>query len=197
LARARVARGGELASVAGVARRQSPALSDPDHPMKIFAAAALAVLLIGPAPAFAKSYTLPDDNAIAVVTIPDAWDTEEIDDGVESTSPDENVYVAVEVVDAENIEAGVKAALKYLIDNKVEIDPATEKRQQGKINDMDAITLGYSGKDEDGPTNVSVSVIVVSDKKMLLLTYWGTPDGEKANAEDLGKILMSIKKVAN
>jgi len=38
--------------------------------------------------AFAKTVKNPDDNTVAIVTIPDAWTINEMDEGVEVTSPD-------------------------------------------------------------------------------------------------------------
>jgi hypothetical protein len=158
-------------------------------------AACLAALLLLPAGAFARSFTLPASNAIAVVTLPDAWSSKEIEDGVESSSPDKSVYVAIEVVEATDVAAGVEESIKFLLKSGVEVDAATEKKTEFEINGMKAFEIGWTGKDSSGPTGVSVSVVVVDAKNLLLLTYWGSPAGTAANQQALGEIVRSIKKV--
>lgn len=158
-------------------------------------AALIALSLLLPGAAFAKSYTLPDDNAIAVITLPDAWSNEETDDGVESTSPDDEVYVAVEVKAAKDVAAAVGEALKFLVDNEVKIDPATEKRKEMKIGGMDALDVSFTGVHEGKVNNVSVSIVIVNPEKVLILTYWASPAGEQKHAATLQAIAESIKKV--
>ena len=84
-------------------------------------AALIALSLLLPGAAFAKSYTLPDDNAIAVITLPDAWSNEETDDGVESTSPDDEVSVAVEVKAAKDV-AAAELKLCPVLYNRIALD---------------------------------------------------------------------------
>lgn len=156
---------------------------------------AILALLLLPAAAAAKSYTLPDTNAVAVVTLPDGWDNEETDDGVESTSPDEEVYVAVEIKAVQNVGAAIEGALKFLIDSNVKIDPATEKRREFELNGMKALDLAYSGTHEGKVNNVSVSVVIVNPQQVLILTYWASPEGEQKHAQTLAALLNSIKKV--
>ena len=61
---------------------------------------------------FAKTYSLPDDKPFVSITVPDAWDTDEIDDGIESTSKDGEVYFYVEVTDADNVKAAMDEGVK-------------------------------------------------------------------------------------
>ena len=158
--------------------------------------AMLGVLSLGlPACAMAEVYTMPDNKPVVSITIPDDWETEEIEDGVEATSPDKNVYIAAELVKASNVEEATKEALKYLVDNGVVIDAATKKEKTFKIGELEAYELGWQGKDEDGPTEVSVAIVVVAPKKLMFLTYWATPEGGKTNAAALGAIALSIMPV--
>lgn len=159
------------------------------------------LLLIGlmalalPASALAETFTMPDSKPAASITIPDTWETEEIDDGVEATSPDKLVYIAAEFVKASNVEDATKEAITYLIENGVEIDAATKKEKTFKIGELEAFEVEWKGKDSDGPTEVSVAIVVISPKKLMFLTYWATPEGGKANEADLGAIALSVKPV--
>lgn len=159
------------------------------------------LLLIGlmalalPASALAETFTMPDAKPAASITIPDTWETEEIEDGVEATSPDKLVYIAAEFVKASNVEDATKEAIAYLIENGVEIDAATKKEKTFKIGDLEAFEVEWKGKDSDGPTEVSVAIVVIAPKKLMFLTYWATPEGGKANAADLGAIALSVKPI--
>ena len=50
-------------------------------------------------------------------------------------------------------------------------------------------------KDDDGSTQISITLVVVSDKKVLLMTGWGTEVAQKENLEELTAIMNSIKVV--
>ncbi|MDQ6765830.1 MAG: histidine kinase [Verrucomicrobiota bacterium] len=145
-------------------------------------------------PGFAGTHKLPEDKPLATITIPDAWETDDIDAGIEATSDDGEVYLAVETTDAANVKAAMDESIKFFKDKGVTVDDSTLKTQEGKIGDMDVVDLSWDGKDEDGPTKVSVTLVAVTKEKGLLLTYWGSPEGEKKHATELRDIAQSIKK---
>jgi hypothetical protein len=160
---------------------------------KLLLAAIIAIAV--PALAFAKTSKIPDDDTVAIVTIPDAWSINEIDNGVEATSPDSEVYLAIEAAPTKNVQQTAIDAVKWLAKQGVTIDSSTMKQKEIKINGMDAVDLSWDGKDKDGPTKVSVTLVVASASKVLVLTYWASPDGEKSNENDLVAIASSIKPV--
>ena len=145
--------------------------------------------------AIAKSYTIPDPGAIAVVTLPDDWDTTEIAKGVESKSDDETVYVAVEVTELKDVSKAIADSIVWLKSQDVEIDRSTQKQGDITINGMTGVQVKWDGKDEDGPTHVSLTVLPVTDSKGLILTYWASPEGEKDNLKALGTIIDSLKAI--
>jgi hypothetical protein len=148
-----------------------------------------------PALAAAKSYTIPDPNPVAVVTLPDDWDTKEIAKGIEADSEDEEVYIAVEVTEMSNVAKTIEESILWLKSKDVVIDPATQQQSEVNINGIPGFMVKWSGKDNDGPTNVSLTILVLSETKGLLLTYWASPDGEKDNLKALKAIAESIKPV--
>jgi hypothetical protein len=152
----------------------------------------LALMLAIPGIGHAKTFKLGDDKPVATIMIPDSWSPEEIDNGVEGTSKDGETYVAAEVVDAKNLNAAVDDGLKYFQKNGVKIDPATLEKKEQKIAGFDAVALEGKGTDKDGPTHVSLTLVIISGEKIVLLTYWGTATGEESNGPDLNKIASSI-----
>jgi hypothetical protein len=149
---------------------------------------ATAAALILPAPA--ETYNLPEENPLAIITVPDVWDTDQTEEGIEATSKDGEAYFYVETTDANNVEEG----MKYLAKNGVTVDAETVKQQEGKFNGMDVVDVSWDGTDKDGDAKVSLTVVAITKDKGVLLVYWASPEGEKANAAALKKIAQSIKK---
>ncbi|MBV8213450.1 MAG: hypothetical protein JOZ08_09555 [Verrucomicrobia bacterium] len=150
------------------------------------------------ASAWAGDFKLPDQSPVASFSIPASWKPAEYEDGVEAMSDDESVYIAVEATDLSStsvIEDAMKQSLSYLNKKGVEVDQSTAKQTQAKLNGMDVVDVSWRGKDSTGECNVSLTVVVVTGKKGLLLTYWASPDGEKKNSQDLVQILHSIKPI--
>ena len=162
--------------------------------MKRHAAFVLLALCLAPSLAIAGTFPVPAENPIATVSIPDSWSPNAYDGGVEGTSADGALYVAFESVDAADVKTATAEGLKYFIKNGVTIDPDSMKTKDIKINDLAAFDLSFTGKDKDGAANVSLTLVATNAAgKFLLLYYWGSPEGEKANMDNLKKISDSIQ----
>lgn len=160
----------------------------------VFAAllAIVATTCLAAVPAAAATYEL-GSPAIAQVTLPDAWSPTVTERGVEATSADDEIYVAVRPAAIENAEDAVKQTLAYLVGQGVKIDVSTQRQQAAQINGMDAVSLAYSGKDEDDENiEISVSVFIISPSAAVILTYWGSKEGEQTYASELRGILQSL-----
>jgi len=156
----------------------------------------LATFAVGLAAAAANagSFAVPDENPIATVSIPDNWEPKPYEGGVEATSADGAIYVAIEQVAADDVKSALEDGLKFFVKSGVDIDADSGKTREAKINGLNAFDIVFSGKDKDGPTNVSLTLVETNAAgKFLLLYYWGSPAGEKANAADLQKISDSIQ----
>ena len=162
--------------------------------MKRLFAVTLLALCLAPGVAFAKTYPVPDEDPIATVSLPKAWDTKPYDGGVESTSEDGLIYVAVESVKAADVKTATTEGIEWFAKQGVDIDPDSMKTKDIKINDLSAFDLEFTGKDKDGPANISLTLVATNAKgKFLLLYYWGSAAGEKANSDDLAAITASIQ----
>lgn len=159
--------------------------------------ATVAAFLIGglATAALGKAFELPDGKPIVTIDLPNAWSPEEIDKGAQATSPDASIYVAFEVSNLKNTEKAITDGVKFFAESGVKIDPKTQKKTEAKINGFDVIDLGWDGVDKDGPTKVSLSVIVLSESKIGLLSYWGSPAGEAKYAAQLKAIADSIQRL--
>ncbi|MGL4285432.1 MAG: hypothetical protein ACRCVA_03765 [Phreatobacter sp.] len=160
---------------------------------RLILAAALALLLPGAAEAGSFRLGAP---AVATVEIPDAWSPSVTERGVEATTADDEIYVAVTIASVTNVEDSTKQALAYLVSQGVEIDPATQRQQSITVNGMPTIFLAFSGKDSDGEqAEISVGILIVNPSTVLILSYWGSKEGEKTYAAELNAILQSLTKV--
>ena len=155
---------------------------------------AILALILAASAASAGAFAIPADDPIATVSIPNSWDPKTYDGGVEATSQDGAIYVAIESVDAEDVKSATEEGLKFFIKSGVEIDFDAGKTKDIKINGLDAFDMSFTGKDKDGPANVSLTLVKTNAKsRFLMLYYWGSAVGEKANAADLAKISDSIQ----
>ena len=159
----------------------------------LLTAAALASTLI--LSASAKEYKLPEEGPVVAFSFPEKWEANEYEGGIEATSGDGEVYIAIESVDAEGVEKSMDAAMKYLTEKGVKAKPDTVKQTEGKLDGMDVIDLSLDGTDEDGACKVTIMIIAATEKKGVLLMYWASPEGEKKNQPDLDKITKSFKKL--
>ena len=156
---------------------------------------ACAIAAIVSIPAFAKSFAIPSENPVATVVLPDDWNADEIDTGVEVTSKDDEVYMAFETVKAASAEEALNEGLDYLKAKGVKLDESSMKQQEMNINGMKGIAVNFTGKDKDGDAEISLILLGASKDRLVMLTYWSSPEGAKANGDTLNKIADSIKPV--
>ncbi|MFN2476693.1 MAG: histidine kinase [Chthoniobacterales bacterium] len=144
-----------------------------------------------------KTMKLPDDdNAVATITIPDSWDPDAIENGVAGTSDDDAVYLAaVAVSSKKGMDAEIEDTFAMLKEHKVDLDQSTKKENKFKVNGLDAEELLFQGKDEDGPTSVSICFVPIKDS-VIVLTYWVTTKEEAKHQAEVGKIVNSLKPSA-
>ena len=156
---------------------------------------ACAIAAIVSIPAFAKSFAIPSENPVATVVLPDDWNADEIDTGVEVTSKDDEVYMAFETVKASSAEEALNEGLDYLKAKGVKLDESSMKQQEMNINGMKGLAVNFTGKDKDGDAEISLILLGASKDRLVMLTYWSSPEGAKANGDTLNKIADSIKPV--
>jgi hypothetical protein len=154
----------------------------------------LIALALSPGFASATTFPIPADDPIATVSIPEDWNPQAYEGGVEATSSDGKIYVAIEQVAAADVKTATEEGVKFFVKSGVEIDANSGKTKEIKINNLDAFDMTFTGKDKNGPANVSLTLVATNaNGKFLLLYYWGSSEGEQANMGDLKKISDSIQ----
>ena len=140
-----------------------------------------------------KTFELPDGRPVVAIEFPDRWAPEAIERGAQAASPDSAVYVAFQVADARETDTAIADAVTFFGAAGIRIDPATQRRLDAKINGFDVIDVTWDGSDTNGPTKVALSVFLLSDAKIGILTYRGSAAGEATYAAALRTITDSIR----
>ncbi|MET3612383.1 hypothetical protein ABID16_000688 [Rhizobium aquaticum] len=143
--------------------------------------------------AYAGEVQIPSNRPIISASVPDDWSTNETGTGIEINSADNSVYLAIDVASPKKTGDMIDEAAKFLDKQGVTIDEKTQKYTEDKLNGKDIIYIEWAGKDKDGPASVGLAALVLNEKTVAVLTYWGTPGQEEKNSAAVGKILASIK----
>lgn len=158
------------------------------------AAAVLAALSVSAPMAQAKVYSIPAEDAIATVNVPDDWTTNETDRGIELNSSDSGIYVDIEGVKANDVGTAVEDSVKLLASQGLEIDESTKQTSDTEANGLKMHDFLYKGKDKDGPTNFSITLVETAvPDEFLMVTFWGSDAATKANEKTISAIANSVQ----
>ena len=142
----------------------------------------------------AGTVVVPKEEPIVSFTFPDKWKVEKEDDSVEALAPDEEVFISIEAREAKDIAEAVSEMLVGLKELGVELDKSTEQKGEASVNGLTVVNRRWMGKLKEQKTKVSLSIFSGENKeKVVMMLFWGTPDGEEKNAKDLQSIVESIK----
>lgn len=155
---------------------------------------AFVICLASAAWSLGAAYKIPEDDAVATINAPAGWKANNYDKGIELTSDDGEVYIAIEATDAKGVEKSMDEAMEYLKSKGVTVDPKTVKQSEGKLAGKDAVMISWDGEDEEGPAKVQLMVVSVTNEKGVLFLYWASPDGEKNHQKEITRIAESLKK---
>ena len=157
-------------------------------------AAFLCVALV--TPALSATHKVPADDPIATIQIPDKWQSKELGEGVEATSPDGAVCFLVVPAEANKVAESMGEAMRYLRSKSgISVKSDSIQHEQGKLNGMETKKVSWQGKDmKGGDVKIRFTIVSMPENKPLLAAYWGSPEAEKKHEAELNKILLSIKK---
>ncbi len=151
------------------------------------------VLALASSAAHAATLNFPSDGPVASVTIPDDWKPEETESGIQAQSPDDAIYLSMDVAGSDNIEKVIDDNFAYLKEHGVTVDAATQKETDATVNGMGVKNYEWSGKDENGDVSIALALIQPSPEKLLVMTYWGTKGEQDKHGDAIVSILSSLK----
>src|ERR1700752_3663232 len=145
--------------------------------------------------ALAETFQFTQQNPIVSFILPDSWKPTETDAGLEATSVDGEIYIAIEYIDADSVNDVIDSTTSFLDKQGVKVEKKAKSEGDSTLNDMPISHMSYNGTDKDGPCEVSLSFLTVTHGKGLMITYWGSQEAADKHQESLVKILDSIKKI--
>ena len=157
------------------------------------ASALLFAFCVISAPVFAKTFSIPSENPVATVNIPNSWEPNEYDGGVEGTSKDGDFYFAFEAVTKSNVAEATRESMIWFVKQGVMLDPNSQTTNESTLNGSPVYVVSYTGKDKDGPTKVTMVIVSTNKKDRFLVIYgWGSEKADQANRKEIDKIIGSI-----
>ena len=144
-------------------------------------------------PVSAKTFPIPSDNPVATVNIPNSWEPNEYDGGVEGTSKDGQFYFAFEAVNRKDSAEATRESMLWFKKQGVVLDLNSQTTNESMLNGLPVYVISYTGKDKDGPTNITTVIVATNKKDRFLMIYgWGSDSADQANKKEIDKILASI-----
>ncbi|MBX9458971.1 MAG: histidine kinase [Rhizobium sp.] len=159
-----------------------------------FASAVTAAYLLLAGTAMAGEIQFPSDEPVASITFPDGWGEKETESGIDATSPDNSIYLAVDVAEPKDTTQTVTDAVEWLKGLGVTVDAGSAKEVEGTLNGMQVFNIDWDGTDKDGPVSISLAAVALAEK-VLVVTYWGTKGEQESNGAAMNAIINSLKPV--
>ncbi|TDR94852.1 hypothetical protein [Enterovirga rhinocerotis] len=154
---------------------------------------ALLLVAVLAGPAWARQVNLPSGNPIAGVDIPGDWKTSATRRGVEVRSPDEEVFFWIEVYLPADQAAVSGEHERYFAKQGVKVtgEPTISRSEEGGVK-VQATAFPATWKGD--PTVLRYLAINpgLPSGNLVLISYWASPDGDKAHDAAFGKILRSL-----
>jgi hypothetical protein len=145
--------------------------------------------------AFGAVHSIPPDEPVASLDIPDKWKTIIRGEGVEATSPDGGLHFLALPPERNKVAEGVGEMMRYIRNTGgIIVKPETVKGEPGQINGIDVQRRMWHGKDKKGEVNIRFTIFLPSKENSVIAASWGSPAAEKNNDADLKKILQSLKR---
>jgi hypothetical protein len=168
------------------------------YPMNRTLVIATLLLSLFPVLASAGTVKLPADKPATAVSIPDAWEPEEDDDGILAESPDNVATIFLKVVaDEKEMNTVIEDSLTWLTeDHEVKVDAATKEEKDFEDAGRKWSRISWSAESKEwGPAVVGFLFTEVGEGKVLTITYWISKKDSEKSLETLGKIFSSVKSI--
>lgn len=141
----------------------------------------------------AKNFAVPDKDPAIVISIPNNWDTKEVNYGYEGWSPDKDVYISVEFAALKNVKAMMQSNEKWMKDTGIKVNEPTES--EITLNGIKATLYKFETTHKGEPTTVDFVMLPGGRDRIVLITLWGNEEERKTHADAINSILTSVKAI--
>jgi predicted Zn-dependent protease len=132
------------------------------------------------------------DGGISI-WFPDNWKVTTNEGMLEVTSPDEEVYIHMLVLqDAESLDAAIDAYLDQLDQVVSDFVPSSEEGKEVEINGLNVFLIDGEGKVDGVPLDVAVA-LVGSETAVTMMVTCNSKNAAKKYGQEFEKIVRSLK----
>jgi hypothetical protein len=152
----------------------------------------LFLLLIGSS--FARTYSVPLDEPIATVRIPDNWPTQQRGEYIDATMPDDAGHVLVVPVEGPKVADSMGDAMRYIRRTgtiKVKADSINKETTNSKGREVRIVS--WDATDQTRPIKIRCHIILAGERKRLLVVFWGSLRSQEKHLNELNRLLESIE----
>ena len=145
---------------------------------------------------FGATHKVPNDEPIATISIPDKWQTKELGEGIETTSPDGGLHLIAIPPERNKVAEGIGELMRYIRNTgRIVVKPESVKNQTGTTNGLETRNVSWQGTDKDGgEVNIRYTIVSFDNTKSLIIVRWGPPKAEQKYETAVKKMLRSLKK---
>jgi hypothetical protein len=199
-AREPVFRGADIASPAYrnsllscICYRRNAAIRGADKGASMRISTILLTLLVWPTFAHAGVMEVRPDAPVAEFSIPDSWETSRVNRGIQAVSKDGEVDFWIEAYTPSEFDQILAEHNAYWKDQNVAI--SGKDTQEHEENGRKVIVTEDHATWKGKPTVLYYVEyqLGLPSKTNIVLTYWASPEGDKAFQKEVGDVVGSIK----
>jgi hypothetical protein len=135
---------------------------------------ALIMMLYFTGLAHAAPYDVPNTNPVFTLSVPDPWNPNHSDNGIDGSSPDYTLFFFISVMDAKDADAVQADGIAMLTHNGMTIDAKSAKPGTTSHAGQSFTEVTYAAKEDAGPRTVRISAAPLGSGRFIQLVVWGT-----------------------
>ncbi|GAB4344105.1 MAG: hypothetical protein OHK0038_24270 [Flammeovirgaceae bacterium] len=144
--------------------------------------------------AHSQNYTIVFEDASLKLLCPAKWKIERVLNEVNITSPDEEISIYINIIEANN-ENEADDILSYEITKKIQNAELIDEPEIRRINDLDFYVFEGNGKVHDRIAEFAGAFVPSVNKKMMIIVGGGTSTSLNKYQKELDMLIFSIQKI--
>lgn len=146
--------------------------------------------------AMAASYVILMDNSVAEINVPDDWNPNSSDLGLDASSPDNTLFFSIYVSTDSEEKAALREAITTAENGGVlQIDMGSLNAATVDIGSISTHEYGYDTMMNGAPGYLAINLVELNTGGYLQIIRWGTRKSFVANSADAGQIFDSLKLI--
>ena len=144
-------------------------------------------------PISARTYSVPQDEPIATIRIPESWQVRQGGEYIDATTPD-GAHVLVMPVEGTKVADSLGEAMRYIRrTGTVVVKADSMKRDTATVKEKQLQIVSWDATDNDRAIRIRCHVVPVADGKQLLVIFWGSLEAETKYQRELNEIFETLQ----